>query len=298
MDDRTKEIERVTVWGAVCNLLLSLLKLVAGLSGHSAAMVADAVHSFSDLASDAVVAVFSGISAKGKDKGHDYGHGKFETLATACISIILVVVGARMLAGAVARIRLMCEGGTLERPGFFALAMAAVSIVVKEILYRWTDSVGRKVESPAVVANAWHHRTDALSSIGSLVGIGGAIALGGRWIVLDSVAGFIISIFIIVIAVRMAVPALNELTDASLPEDMEERIVSIMESVAGVGDIHDLKTRRCGHYSIVEAHIVVDPSLTVQEAHDITVEMENRLKRVFGVEMQINIHVEPSVDSL
>lgn len=298
MDERTQKIEKVTVWSAICNLLLSVLKLVAGLLGNSMAMVADAIHSFSDLGTDIVVAVFSWISGKGRDKGHDYGHGKFETLASACISIILVVVGARMLVVSVREIRSIFAGNEVAAPGFFALAMAMVSIIVKEILYHWTVSEGRKLESPAVIANAWHHRTDALSSIGSLIGIGGAMVLGGKWVVLDPLAGVVISIFIIVIAVRMAVPALNELTDASLPDDTEARIISIMESVPGVGSIHNLKTRQCGRYAVVEAHIVVSPSLTVLQAHDITVEIENRLRSVFGGEMQINTHVEPSEDSL
>ncbi len=297
MDERTKTIQRVTAGGAVCNLLLSALKLSAGIIGRSSAMVADAVHSLSDLFSDAVVLVFNRISSKGKDKSHDYGHGKFETLATIVVSLTLLVVGANMTASAIGKINFVIGGGTLTSPGAVALIAAAVSIAVKEILYQWTARAGRRVSSPAMIANAWHHRSDALSSVASLLGIGGAILLGGRWTVLDPVACGVISIFIIVMAIRIALPALLELTDASLPDETEERITRIIGSVEGVLDVHDLKSRRCGHYSIVEAHVVVCPEMTVSEAHDITVRAEGLLHSEFDPEMQITIHIEPSVDA-
>lgn len=298
MDYRTRQIQSVTFWGAVCNLALSALKLAAGVVGRSSAMVADGVHSLSDLVSDVVVLVFSRISAKGKDKGHDYGHGKFETLATVMVSLILLVVAARMIASSVSQIRQALQGAPPSSPGLVALVAAVVSVAVKEVLYQWTARVGRKVSSSVMVANAWHHRSDALSSIGSLVGIGGAIVLGGAWTVLDPIVGLLISVVIIVVAVRMSIPALAELTDASLPEDVEQKISSAIDSVPGVIDVHELKTRRCGHYSIAEVHMVVRPEMTILEAHDITVEAEQRLRAEFGDDMQVTIHVEPSVDSL
>lgn len=298
MDYRTRQIQSVTFWGAVCNLALSALKLAAGVVGRSSAMVADGVHSLSDLVSDVVVLVFSRISAKGKDKGHDYGHGKFETLATVMVSLILLVVAARMIASSVSQIRQALQGAPPSSPGLVALVAAVVSVAVKEVLYQWTARVGRKVSSSVMVANAWHHRSDALSSIGSLVGIGGAIVLGGAWTVLDPIVGLLISVVIIVVAVRMSIPALAELTDASLPEDVEQKISSVIDSVPGVIDVHELKTRRCGHYSIAEVHMVVRPEMTILEAHDITVEAEQRLRAEFGDDMQVTIHVEPSVDSL
>lgn len=298
MDVRTKDIQKVTVWGAFCNLLLSGLKLFAGIAGSSAAMVADAVHSLSDLVSDVVVIAFSIVSSKGRDKSHDFGHGKFEAVAAMCICLLLVVVGAKMMQASIAKIRLVLSGETLQVPGLVALWMAMVSIVVKEFLYRWTVRVGRKVGSPAVVANAWHHRTDALSSVGALLGIGGAIVFGGKWVILDPVTGVIISIFIIVIAVRMALPALNDLTDASLSDEEEEKITSAIMGVKGVENIHELKTRQCGSYFDVNVHIVVNPDLSVLQAHDITVEIEDSLRKIYGQELQISIHVEPSIDSL
>lgn len=298
MDYRTRQIQSVTFWGAACNLALSALKLTAGLVGRSSAMVADAVHSFSDLVSDVIVLVFARISGKGKDKGHDYGHGKFETLATTVVSLLLLVVAARMIALSVGQIRSALAGAPPSAPGVIALVAAVVSIAVKEILYQWTARVGRRLSSSVMVANAWHHRSDALSSIGSLIGIGAAILLGGKWTILDPLVGLVISVVIIVVAVKMSIPALAELTDASLPDDVEQKITEIIDSVPGVSDVHELKTRRCGHYSIAEVHMVVRPDMTILEAHDLTVEAERRLHAAFGDDMQVTIHVEPSVDSL
>ena len=179
MERREQEISQVTVWGAIVNVALSGLKLLAGILGHSAAMLADAVHSLSDLVSDAVVLIMVRIASKGQDKSHDYGHGKFETLATLVVSLLLLVVGVGLMSKGIESIRFVIGGGTIEKPSMIALWAAVISIAVKEILYQWTAHVGKAVESQAVVANAWHHRSDALSSVGSLVGIGGAILLGG-----------------------------------------------------------------------------------------------------------------------
>lgn len=297
LNQRTRTIQTVTIWGAVGNLALSIFKLIAGLLGRSTAMVADAIHSFSDLVSDFVVIVFARIAGKGKDKGHDYGHGKFETLATLVVSLLLLAVGGKMIASSIIRVQTVLGGGTLEMPGLIALIAAVASIAVKEILYQWTAREGRKISSQAMIANAWHHRSDALSSVGSLIGIGGAMLLGGKWVILDPLAGGIISIVIIIVAVRMAGPALSELTDASLPDETENRISEIISSVKGVRGVHDLKSRRCGSYSIVDAHIVVDPEMTVAAAHDITEVAEDNLRKEFGEEMQITLHVEPSEDS-
>ena len=297
LNQRTRTIQTVTIWGAVGNLALSIFKLIAGLLGRSTAMVADAIHSFSVLVSDFVVIVFARIAGKGKDKGHDYGHGKFETLATLVVSLLLLAVGGKMIASSIIRVQTVLGGGTLEMPGLIALIAAVASIAVKEILYQWTAREGRKISSQAVIANAWHHRSDALSSVGSLIGIGGAMLLGGKWVILDPLAGGIISIVIIIVAVRMAGPALSELTDASLPDEAENRISEIISSVKGVRGVHDLKSRRCGSYSIVDAHIVVDPEMTVAAAHDITEVAEDNLRKEFGEEMQITLHVEPSENS-
>lgn len=294
---REHTITSVTAWGAVANLALTALKFVAGLVGRSSAMVADAVHSLSDLISDVVVIVMVKISSRKQDKGHDYGHGKFETLATAFVALMLLVVGAKLTVGGIEKIRTVMDGGELAVPGKFALWAALISIAVKEVLFQWNSRVGRKVNSPAMISNAWHHRTDALSSIGSAAGIGGALLLGGKWAVLDPIVCCAISVFIFVIAVQMAIPALGELTEASLPEEMENKIIDLLQSVDGVENVHALKTRRNGPDIIVDAHIVVDPDMSVAAAHALTEIGESLLRQEYGDGTQISLHVEPSEES-
>ena len=293
MGNRQEEIKKVTLWGAAVNLLLTACKVAAGVFGRSAAMIADGVHSLSDLLSDAIVLIFTHISSKDKDRKHRFGHGKFETMATVVISIILVVVAARLMSGGIRSIVACVKGETLPRPGFIALAAAVVSIVSKEILYQWTAAVGKKTGSTAVMANAWHHRSDAMSSIGALLGIGGAIILGDKWTILDPITSCGISIAIIVVAVKMAMPGLEELLETSLPEDIEKEIIDIVSAVPGVNDIHELKTRRNGMSFIIDAHVVVNPEMTVVEAHDIATNVEDVLRERFGHETQTGIHIEP-----
>lgn len=294
-ENREKAIRRVTVLGAAVNTMLTAIKILAGIFGRSAAMVADGVHSLSDLLSDFVVLVFTHISSKGRDKGHSFGHGKFETLATSLVSLLLIVVGAKMMASGIESIIAVFSGEVLPRPGYIALAAALISIVAKEIIYRMTAKVGEDYGSQVVIANAWHHRSDALSSIGSLLGIGGAIVLGEKWTVLDPIVSCCISVAIIIVALKIGMPALSELLDASLPEAVEAEIVRIAESVNGVMDIHDLKTRKNGVSVIIEAHILVDASLSIVEAHDVSSRVEDALTARFGPETQVSIHVEPKI---
>lgn len=294
-ENREKAIRHVTVLGAAVNTMLTAIKILAGIFGRSAAMVADGVHSLSDLLSDFVVLVFTHISSKGRDKGHSFGHGKFETLATSLVSLLLIVVGAKMMASGIESIIAVFSGEVLPRPGYIALAAALISIVAKEIIYRMTAKVGEDYGSQVVIANAWHHRSDALSSIGSLLGIGGAIVLGEKWTVLDPIVSCCISVAIIIVALKIGMPALSELLDASLPEAVEAEIVRIAESVDGVMDIHDLKTRKNGVSVIIEAHILVDASLSIVEAHDVSSRVEDALTARFGPGTQVSIHVEPKL---
>ncbi len=275
-----------------------IFKIIAGALGRSAAMVADGIHSLSDLLSDIVVLVFTHISSKGKDKNHSFGHGKFETLATLIVSVILVAVGAKLMADGVASIIGVMNGNSIPLPGSIALWAAIGSIIIKEILYHATIRTARRTNSPVVLANAWHHRSDALSSIGALAGIAGAMILGEKWTILDPIASCCISIAIIVVAVKMSLPSLAELLETSLPEEIEKDIISIANSVQGVENIHELKTRRNGISYIIDAHIVVDPHISVTEAHNIATDVENALKEKYGNETQINIHIEPDQDSL
>ncbi len=290
---RKRKIYRVTFVGFVVNLVLSIVKLIAGLVGRSGAMVADAVHSFSDLATDVVVIAFARISAKPRDPGHDYGHGKYETLATIIISLALAVVGAGILVDSIERIRIVLDGGLLPRPGVIALVAAVVSIIVKEILYRYTVRVGRQIQSPSVIANAWHHRSDALSSLGTLVGIGCAYFLGSKWRIADPVAALLVAVFIFKIAFDLIRNGLGELLEQSLPEDVEEEILHIVTANPEVREPHNLRTRRIGASIAIEVHVRMDGRMTVEHSHDLTVEIERRLRERFGEETMIAIHVEP-----
>lgn len=289
---------RITMVGAVANCLLTIVKVAAGLVGHSAAMVADGVHSLTDLISDFVVMVFVRISSRDSDNDHDYGHGKFETLATLIVSVMLLAVGVKLMYDGVSAIYDHLHGHPITSPGKITLYMAGLSIIVKEMLYHLTARVGRAVDSQAVIANAWHHRTDAISSVGSLAGIAGAIYLGDNWVILDPLAGCIISLFIFIVSVRMMTEAINELMEKSLPQDDRNEIERLILAVDGITDVHELKTRRNGRSVIIDAHIVVAPLTTVLVAHEMTIKAERLLRERFGDESQIFIHVEPSTDSL
>ena len=290
---REKEIYRVTLVGFVVNLILSAAKLAAGILGRSGAMVADAIHSFSDMATDIVVIVFARISSKPKDDGHDYGHGKYETLATIIISLALAAVGIGILSSSIGSIRTILEGGTLPRPGAVALVAAVVSIVAKEILYRYTVRVGRRIDSPSVVANAWHHRSDALSSLGTLAGIGCAYFLGEKWRIADPIAALLVAVFIFKIALDLIRTGLGELLEKSLPADVEQEILSIVTANPEIRSPHNLRTRRIGASIAIEVHVRVDGAMSVAHSHALTVDIEHRLRARFGAGTMIAIHVEP-----
>ncbi len=295
--ERGNRITNITLAGSVVNLILTAGKLVAGIVGHSAAMLADGIHSLSDFFSDLVILVFVRISSKGQDKNHDYGHGKFETLASIIVSVVLLVVAAKLIASGVESIHTVKNGGKLEVPGSIALWAALISIIAKEILYQVTAKVGREVESSAVIANAWHHRSDALSSIASFLGIGGAILLGDKWVILDPIVCCAIGIAIIVLSIKMAIPPIQEMLEVSLPDEIEDEIVSISNKVEGVLSTHNLQTRRSGRSIIIDEHLVVDPQLSVLHAHNIATAVEKSLAGRFGTETQIHIHIEPAEDA-
>ena len=295
--DRTSKVTFVTLVGSVVNIILTVFKIFAGIIGHSTAMVADGLHSLSDLLSDIVVIVFVKISSKGRDKDHDYGHGKFETFATLIISLMLIVVAANLMSGGIGKIRLILDGGEVNSPGMIALWAAVASIALKEILYRYTIIQGKALNSPMMIANAWHHRSDAFSSIGSLLGIAGAIFLGDKFVILDPITGCVISVFIFVMAVKMSVPAIKELLDVSLPDDIEAKIEETAKSIPGVIDLHELKTRREGPGIVMEGHLVLDSEISLKQAHDISKKVEEALRKEFGSETQISLHLEPEDDS-
>lgn len=290
---REKGIYRVTVVGSIVNFLLLLFKFFAGIAGHSAAMLADAVHSLSDFVTDIIVIVFVRISAKPQDEGHDYGHGKYETLATALIGLFLLFVGVGIMWNGATSIYHFLRGGTLQQPGMLALVAALVSIVFKEVLYQYTVFKGRKLNSQAVIANAWHHRSDALSSIGTALGIGGAILLGSHWRVLDPAAAVIVSFFIMRVAVKLLIPCVEELLEKSLPAAVEKEILETILSVPGISSPHHLRTRRIGSYCAVEVHVRMDGNISLEEAHSKATAAEMKLKELLGKGTLVNIHVEP-----
>ena len=294
MMNREKQIFRVTFLGSFVNLLLVVFKFIAGIVGHSAAMIADAVHSLSDFITDIIVIIFVAISGKPEDSDHSYGHGKYETLATAVIGIILFFVGVGILISGIKAIVGALQGEPLQAPSLLALIAAVISVVVKEALYHYTVKRGKALDSSSVVANAWHHRSDALSSIGTAIGIGGAVFLGEQWRILDPIAAVVVSIFIIKVAVELIKPCIDELVERSLPEEVEQRIHALILQSPQVSSPHHLRTRRIGGYIAIEVHIRMDGQISLSEAHQVASDIERRLKAEFGEKTHIGIHMEPT----
>ena len=275
------------------NMALFAFKLVAGIVGRSGAMVADAIHSASDFATDIVVLAFVRISAKPRDDDHKWGHGKYETLASLIIGVALFAVGADILIESAEKIVAVVQGEVLPRPGVIAIIAAAVSIVTKEALYQYTVRVGRQTDSPSVVANAWHHRSDALSSIGALLGIGAAYFLGEKWRIADPIAAIVVAALIIKVAIELCRNALAELLEKSLSKEVEEEILAIISSTPNVYKPHNLRTRRIGSNIAIEVHIRVDGSMSVDASHEISRQIEQALRNRFGKQTAVAIHIEP-----
>lgn len=293
MMERNRGIYKVTLVGGVVNVVLLLFKFLAGILGHSAAMIADAVHSLSDFVTDIVVLVFVRISGKPKDKSHDYGHGKYETLAMTLIGLALLSVAIGILYGGTVKVISWINGEMLEAPGMLALWAALLSIVLKEGVYRYSMVKARELNSQAVEANAWHHRSDALSSVGTAIGIGGAIFLGQRWTVLDPIASIVVGLFIVKVSVELLRNGIGDLMEQSLPDAVEEEILHLVASLPGDIRPHDLRTRRLGNHYAIELHILVDGDASLREAHDKASEVENLLRDHYGDETHVAVHVEP-----
>ena len=279
--------------GSAVNVVLLVFKFVAGFFGGSAAMIADAVHSLSDFITDVIVLLFVRLSSKPEDSDHDYGHGKYETLATSLIGLALLCVGVMIMYNGVHSIVSAVMGNPLPQPGMIALAAALVSIALKEWAYRFTAKVGRECESQAVVANAWHHRSDALSSIGTAVGIGGAILLGDKWAVLDPIAAVVVSVFIIRTAWQLTKKSAGELLEQSLPAEMEREIVDIVAREPMASEVHHLRTRRIGSHIAIEMHLRMPGDISLYESHQHATNIEQKLRKRFGASTHIGLHVEP-----
>lgn len=293
MENRDQRIYRVTLTGSIVNMLLLVLKFAAGVLGHSSAMIADAVHSLSDFLTDIVVIVLVKLSCKPADEDHDYGHGKYETVATSVIGIILIVVALMLGWDGIKQILFFINGGRQQPPELIAFIAALLSIVLKEWVFRITRKVAREVSSQALEANAWHHRSDALSSIGTAIGIGGAVLLGGGWAVLDPIAAVVVSVLIVVTALRLLRTAYGELLEESLPCETEDRIREIVYQDSLVTDIHNLYTRRIGNGIAVEMHLRLPGDITLEEAHHHATEIERRLRTEYGRGTHIMLHLEP-----
>ena len=290
---RTRQIYRVTLLGMFVNMVLFAFKLVAGVVGRSGAMIADAVHSASDFATDIVVLAFVKISAKPRDDDHKWGHGKYETLASLLIGVALFGVGVEFLLDSAEKIKAFVEGEVLPRPGFIAIVAAVVSVAVKEALYQYTIRKGKALGSPSVVANAWHHRSDALSSVGALIGIGLAYFLGEEWRIADPIAAIVVATLIIKVAIEHCSTALAELLEKSLPKEQEDEIFEIISAMPNVYKPHNLRTRRIGSDIAIEVHIRVEGTMSVYDSHEISKEIERALRQRYGERTAVAIHIEP-----
>ena len=290
---RERDIYKVTLVGSAGNVALLAFKFAAGVLGHSSAMIADAIHSLSDFITDVVLLAFVHMSAKPQDEDHDYGHGKYETFATLIIGLAIMAAATGIIISGVDKLVDWVGGRQLAAPGWLALAAALLSIVVKEVMYRYTVRRGKTLDSPALVANAWHHRSDALSSIGAAVGIGGAILLGNRWTVLDPLASVVVGLMLLKVAIGLLRSSVGELTEHSLSSEVEKEIEDIICSYPDVSDPHNLRTRRIGNRFAIEVHVRMDGNSTLTAAHNRATAIEQRLRQRFGKQTHISIHMEP-----
>jgi cation diffusion facilitator family transporter len=295
-EERNLKSRRVTWIGMIWNIFLTIIKFVVGILSRSSALVADAIHSLSDFASDIGVLVGLKVAEKPVDLDHNYGHGKFETLATIFIGGTLFAVGLGILWNSLTNIYNHLNGIPLIKPGVLAIYAIVASIIVKEGLYQYTVKSGKLLQSQVLIANAWHHRSDSLSSIAVLIGVSGAILLGEKWIILDPISAGIVSFFILRVAYQTGRTALNELMEESLDDERRKEIMRVVSSVPGVNIPHNLKTRKIGATVAIDLHIKVDRNLTIVQAHDIATLVEEKLKDSFGQETFISIHVEPYMD--
>lgn len=291
---RSQAVRHATLLGLGTNLLLTGLKLTAGIVARSQAMVADGLHSLSDMASDLVLLLGFRMADRPEDDSHHYGHGKFETLVTLIIGLMLLAVAGGILWQGVQSCLLLLQGGTLPQPGWLAAGAALLSILSKELLYRYTINKSRTLKSKALEANAWHQRSDALSSVAAMAGISGAILLGKQWRILDPVMGILVGVLILKVGFSLCRNSLAELMEASLSPQTVERIHTIVDQIPGVQGHHRLRTRSIGNQVSIDLHIQVDPGLNVSEGHDIATAVEQALRREYGSDTILSTHIEPS----
>lgn len=280
--------ERATWVGAVANAFLIVAKGFAGVWGNSRALVADAIHSLSDLATDAIVLAGLRVGSKGPDADHHFGHARIETLAAAAVGVSLILVAGFLGYRSAWDIYLHVE----QHPNWLAVVGAAVSLIVKEALYHYTVRVGRRIRSPAVVANAWHHRSDAFSSVAVLVGVTAA-QVRPSWYIVDAVAALLVAVLIANVAISVLLDALREMTDAAPPAGVLAQIRAKILEVEGVQGVHDLKVRSSGGLYQVQVRVVVDSALTVVQGHRVAESVERGLRSGIGEVAEAIVHIDP-----
>ena len=289
---------RVTVIGIIVNVLLIILKFIGGIIGTSSAMIADAFHSASDLLTDIGVLVGLRFLAKPPDSTHAYGHGRIETAISLLMGVVLMLTGFGIFRSNGHTILHFIDGVQPTKPGISALFAGILSILSKEGMFWYTHMIARRVGSRSLEANAWHHRSDAFSSVGTVFGVGAALVLGERWTVLDPIAAVFVSILIMKVGFGIGWSALKELSDESLSIDSKKAVEKAIEGVQGVKDFHYIRTRSLGRYVTVDAHVLVDPELTVREGHKIATEAENAIRSILNNAAFITIHIEPEEERL
>ncbi|MGN0890488.1 MAG: cation diffusion facilitator family transporter [Candidatus Spyradenecus sp.] len=294
MDERVRRAARVTWLSVAVNVVLMAGKFVVGVLGHSAAMVADAVHSASDFVTDFAVMVGMRLAGRPQDEDHPYGHGKYETLAAVIVGVALCGVGLMISFHAGEALWAAAVHGRYpQRPELMALWAGLVSIAAKEVLYQLTVRVARQTENDALLANAWHHRSDAFSSIATSAGAGAAALFGGKWVLLDPIAAIAVGVILLKIAWEIVRDSLDKLMEHGMSEAENAHILELIHSIPGLFEPHHLRSRRVGTVAVIEVHFRVDPEMTVRESHEIASHAEHLLEDAFGRDAIVTIHVEP-----
>lgn len=289
----SEKAKKATVLSFLINCILSITKLTVGILGKSGALLADGIHSFSDLVTDVIVFISIKITQKPADNSHNYGHGKVEIVATVMISIALSIAGFSIGKDGVMELIDFAKGVPQESPAGMVLIVAAASFIIKEILFRYTISVGKSMGSEVLIANAMHQRSDAWSSLGVLLGAGGAFVLGSGFAYLDSIAQIIVSLFIFRAAYKILVPNIGQLVDAALDKKEIEEIEKILDNNLDIMGYHNMRTRKIGVMYAIDIHVLVEPELNISKAHDISTDIEYKIKERMDKKCLISIHIEP-----
>lgn len=290
METRYDEANKVTIQSIIWNVVLTVIKIFSGIVGKSNAMIADGLHSASDIISSVGVLIGNKVAKAPNDKEHNYGHEKAETLVSFLLSILLIVVSLKIGFNA---LKSLFNLDRVQVPTLLPLVVSIISIAIKEYQYRITIKVANKINSPSLKADAWHHRSDALSSIAAFIGIGGAL-LGFK--ALDPIASIAVALFVAKVGFDILKDSANELMDYSIDEDQEKQIVNIVENTDGVINLGEIRTRKHGATAYVDLTICVNKNLTVFEGHEIATKLEKRIIKEMQFVKGITVHVEPCIN--